>query len=168
MNTLNKNIFFTFLLVILISELAFSEEADSDQPIEIEADTMMVEETKNTSTYEGDVVLTQGSLIINADRLIIREDRQGFQHSTSIGNPTTFKQKMKDSDEYIEGKALRIEYDGHMDKIHGPSATRLSRIRLPAKALRSISCLLDTACRTLAKPKRVCQFIYNYYQVPVQ
>ncbi len=30
---------------------------------------MMVEETKNTSTYEGDVVLTQGSLIINADRL---------------------------------------------------------------------------------------------------
>jgi len=25
---------------------------------------------------------------------------------------------MKDSDEYIEGKALRIEYDGHMDKIH--------------------------------------------------
>ena len=93
MNTLNKNIFFTFLLVILIPELAFSEEADSDQPIEIEADTMMVEETKNTSTYEGDVVLTQGSLIINADRLIIREDRQGFQHSTSIGNPTTFKQK---------------------------------------------------------------------------
>lgn len=118
MNTLNKNIFFTFLLVILIPELAFTAEADSDQPIEIEADTMMVEETKNTSTYEGDVVLTQGSLIINADRLIIREDRQGFQHSTSIGNPTTFKQKMKDSDEYIEGKALRIEYDGHMDKIH--------------------------------------------------
>jgi len=60
LNTLNKNIFFTFLLVILIPELAFSEEADSDQPIEIEADTMMVEETKNTSTYEGDVVLTQG------------------------------------------------------------------------------------------------------------
>jgi len=79
---------------------------------------MMVEETKNTSTYEGDVILTQGSLIINADKLIIREDRQGFQHSTSIGKPTTFKQKMKGSDEYIEGKALRIEYDGHMDKIH--------------------------------------------------
>ena len=25
---------------------------------------------------------------------------------------------MEGSDEYIEGKALRIEYDGHMDKIH--------------------------------------------------
>ena len=25
---------------------------------------------------------------------------------------------MEGSEEYIEGKALRIEYDGHMDKIH--------------------------------------------------
>ena len=105
-------------MAVLFSQFAISEEADSDKPIEIEADTMMIEETKNTSTYEGDVILTQGSLIIYADKLIIREDRQGFQHSTSIGKPTTFKQKMQGSDEYIEGKALRIEYDGHMDKIH--------------------------------------------------
>ncbi|MBT3826917.1 MAG: lipopolysaccharide transport periplasmic protein LptA [Nitrosomonadales bacterium] len=106
------------MLAIFMPQLAFSELADSDKPIEIEADTMTIEDTKNTSTYEGDVILTQGSLIIYADKLIIREDRQGFQHSTSIGKPTTFKQKMEGSDEYIEGKALRIEYDGHMDKIH--------------------------------------------------
>jgi len=113
-----KKRFVTLLLIALCPQFSHGEIDDSDQPIEIEADTMMVEETKNTSTYEGDVILTQGSLIINADKLIIREDRQGFQHSTSIGKPTTFKQKMKGSDEYIEGKALRIEYDGHMDKIH--------------------------------------------------
>ena len=118
MNTKSKNIYYVFVIAVLFPMLAISEESDSDKPIEIEADTMIIEETKNTSTYEGDVILTQGSLIINADKLIIREDRQGFQHSTSIGNPTTFKQKMEGSDEYIEGKALRIEYDGHMDKIY--------------------------------------------------
>ena len=118
MNKKNINIYFAFLIAVFFSQHAISEEADSDKPIEIEADTMLVEETKNTSTYEGDVILTQGTLVINADKLIIREDRQGFQHSTSIGNPTTFKQKMEGSDEYIEGKALRIEYDGHMDKIY--------------------------------------------------
>ena len=118
MNKKKINIYFAFLIAVFFSQHAISEEADSDKPIEIEADTMLVEETKNTSTYEGDVILTQGTLVINADKLIIREDRQGFQHSTSIGNPTTFKQKMEGSDEYIEGKALRIEYDGHMDKIH--------------------------------------------------
>ena len=118
MNKKNINIYCAFIIAVFFSQHAISEEADSDKPIEIEADTMLVEETKNTSTYEGDVILTQGTLVIYADKLIIREDRQGFQHSTSIGNPTTFKQKMEGSDEYIEGKALRIEYDGHMDKIH--------------------------------------------------
>ena len=118
MKKIIKKRFVTLFLIVLCPQFSYGEIDDSDQPIEIEADTMMVEETKNTSTYEGDVILTQGSLIINADKLIIREDRQGFQHSTSIGKPTTFKQKMKGSDEYIEGKALRIEYDGHMDKIH--------------------------------------------------
>ena len=118
MNTKNKYIYYVFAIAILFCHFAISEEADSDKPIEIEADTMTIEETKNTSTYEGDVVLTQGSLIINADRLIIREDRQGFQHSTSIGNPTTFKQKQEGKNEYIEGSAQRIEYDGRMDKVH--------------------------------------------------
>lgn len=118
MKKIIKKRFVTLFLIVLYPQFSYGEIDDSDQPIEIEADTMMVEETKNTSTYEGDVILTQGSLIIYADKLIIREDRQGFQHSTSIGKPTTFKQKMKGSDEYIEGKALRIEYDGHMDKIH--------------------------------------------------
>ena len=79
---------------------------------------MTVDDTKNISTYQGDVILTQGTLIIKADELIVREDNQGFQHSTSIGNPTTFKQKREGLDEYIEGIGQRIDYDGHMDKVH--------------------------------------------------
>ena len=59
MNTKNKYIYYVFVIAILFCHFAISEEADSDKPIEIEADTMTVEETKNTSTYEGDVILTQ-------------------------------------------------------------------------------------------------------------
>jgi len=107
------------LIALLISySFSYAEKADRDKPIEIEADTMTVDDAKSTSIYTGDVILTQGTLLINADELIVRQDKQGFQHSTSIGNPTTFKQKMEGSNEYIQGKALRIEYDGHMDKIH--------------------------------------------------
>lgn len=120
MKNLNKKIISKYLFVSLIffSVLGFGEKADREKPIEIVADTMLVDDSKNTSTYEGDVILTQGTLIIKADTLIVREDKQGFQHSTSIGKPTTFKQKMEGSEKFIEGKALRIEYDGHMDKIH--------------------------------------------------
>ena len=47
----------------------------------------------------------------------MREDKEGFQHSTSTGNPTTFKQKREGKNEYMEGSAQRIEYDGRMDKV---------------------------------------------------
>jgi lipopolysaccharide export system protein LptA len=121
MKNLKSNIFTKkiFLLIsLIISFDVLSEKSDKDKPIEIEADSMTVDDSKSTSIYEGDVILTQGTLIIKADTLIVREDKQGFQHSTSIGKPTTFKQKIEGSDKFIQGKALRIEYDGHMDKIH--------------------------------------------------
>jgi lipopolysaccharide export system protein LptA len=104
--------------LLISSTFLYAEKADRDKPIEIEADTMTVDDAKNTSIYTGDVILTQGTLLIKAEELIVRQDKQGFQHSTSLGNPTTFKQKMEASNEYIQGKALRIEYDGHMDKIY--------------------------------------------------
>jgi lipopolysaccharide export system protein LptA len=109
------------LIVILIglctSLQAFAEAADRDKPIELEADTVTVNDAKKTSTYTGTVILTQGTLIIRADKLVVREDKEGFQHSTSTGNPTTFKQKREGKNEYMEGNAQRIEYDGRMDKV---------------------------------------------------
>jgi len=104
--------------LIMTSSNVFAEKADREKPIELEADTMTSNESKNTSVYSGNVILTQGTLLIKADELTIREDSQGFQHSTSVGNPTTFKQKREGKDAYIEGSAQRIEYDGRMDKVH--------------------------------------------------
>ena len=103
-------------LILFISFFSFAEKADKDQPIIIDSDELLIDDSKNISTYSGDVILQQGTLIIRGDKLIIREDKQGFQHSTS--EKPTFKQKMEESDDYIEGQALRIEYDGNMDKIH--------------------------------------------------
>ena len=109
---------FSVMLIGLVTHLqAFSEAADRDKPIELEADTVTVNDAKQTSTYTGTVILTQGTLIIRADKLVVREDKEGFQHSTSTGNPTTFKQKREGKNEYMEGSAQRIEYDGRMDKV---------------------------------------------------
>jgi lipopolysaccharide export system protein LptA len=105
------------LLGLCNSANAFAEAADRDKPIELEADTVTVNDAKKTSTYTGTVVLTQGTLVIRADKLVVREDKEGFQHSTSTGNPTTFKQKREGKNEYMEGSAQRIEYDGRMDKV---------------------------------------------------
>jgi lipopolysaccharide export system protein LptA len=105
------------VLLLVTYGVAFAEKADRDQPIDLEADTVTVNDAKKISNYTGNVVLTQGTLIIHADKLIVHEDKEGFQHSSSFGNPTTFKQKSEGKDEYIEGSAQRIEYDGRMDKV---------------------------------------------------
>jgi len=109
--------FILALLVLLASGMALAEKADRDKPIDLEADNLSVNDAKKISTYNGNVVLTQGTLTIHADRMIVREDAEGFQHSTSTGNPTTFRQKMEGKDEYIQGSGQRIEYDGRMDKV---------------------------------------------------
>lgn len=105
------------LSLLGVSGRAMAEAADRDKPIDLEADTVKVDDSKQISTYSGNVILTQGTLVIHADKLIVREDNLGFQHSTSLGNPTTFKQKMEGKNEYMEGSAQRIEYNGRMDKV---------------------------------------------------
>lgn len=104
-------------LMMCISSIAWAEKADRDKPIDLEADNLSVNDAKKTSVYTGNVVLTQGTLVIHADKLVVREDTEGFQHSTSYGDPTTFRQKMEGKDEYITGSGQRIEYDGRMDKV---------------------------------------------------
>ena len=118
---------FIHTIFLSISFVAFSEEADRDKAIEIESDTMTVDDAKSISIYKGDVILTQGTLIIRAHELTVREDSQGFQHSTAIGKPTIFKQKREGREDYIEGSAKRIEYDGHMDKVHLYSGASVKR-----------------------------------------
>jgi lipopolysaccharide export system protein LptA len=105
------------LTMLLAGAPALAEKADREKPIDLEADAVTVNDAKKTSTYTGNVILTQGTLVIRGDKLVVREDKEGFQHSTSYGNPTTFKQKREGKNEYIEGSGQRIEYDGRMDKV---------------------------------------------------
>ncbi len=113
------NFFCISMLIIsfMTSLNAQAEVADRDKPIELEADSVIVDDAKKISTYMGAVVLTQGTLVIHADKLVVREGPNGFQSSTSTGNPTTFRQKREGKNEYMTGSGRRIEYDGRMDKV---------------------------------------------------
>ena len=106
-----------FFALSFIALSAMAEKADRDKPIEIEADTVTSNDAKKVSVYTGNVIVTKGTLVIKGDKIVMREDEMGFQHGSSYGNPTTFKQKRDGKDEYMEGSAMRIEYDGRMDKV---------------------------------------------------
>ena len=78
---------------------------------------MTVDDAKHIATFEGHVVLTQGTLMIRGDRMQVVQDSAGFRHGTTWGNPAYFRQKRDGAPDYIEGWAERIEYDGRDDKV---------------------------------------------------
>ena len=111
----------------LTSESALAERADRDKPINIESDSMISDGAKKVSTFEGKVVLVQGSLIIRADRIVVRQDGDGFYYGVASGKPATFRHKREGYGEYIDGEAFRIEYDNKLERVEFFNAARLRR-----------------------------------------
>ena len=106
----------TLILVFAVSLplSALAEKADRDKPMQVEAKKITIDDAKSIQILEGDVVLTKGTLVIKAERVIVTEDQYGFQKGTAFagaGKLANFRQKREGKEEYIEGEAERIEYN---------------------------------------------------------
>jgi lipopolysaccharide export system protein LptA len=88
--------------------------------VNIEADRLSLDGLKE-SVFEGNVTLTQGSMSLRADRVVVRQDAGGFNYAFAYGKPAYFRQKREGLDEYVEGFAERMEYDGKQDKMQMPA-----------------------------------------------
>lgn len=107
------------LSMTLASVAAHAERADSKQPVNIEADRVSVDDRNKTHTFEGNVVLSQGSLSIRGNRLVVTQNDDGFQTGVATGGKdgrASFRQRREGRSEFVEGLAERIEYDGRTEK----------------------------------------------------
>lgn len=105
------------LLLLAWSSLLYAENADRDKPLHLESDRAFVDDAKQTSVFEGDVQLTQGTILIHAEKVVLTEDKQGYKHCTATGKLASFRQKMEGSEEYMEGFGERIEYDTRAETV---------------------------------------------------
>ena len=120
------------LLGLVLASIAWAERADQDKPIHIEADRATVEDVKHSnasrvSIFTGNVKFTQGTLIIRAEKVILKEDADGLRYATALGNLVSFRQKRDGLDEYIKGWSRRVEFDNNTDKIELFREARLKR-----------------------------------------
>ncbi len=106
---------------------AHAEKADKDKPTQIDANRMSSDDARRISIFEGNVILTKGTILIRADRITVRQDPEGFQISTATGSPARFRQKRDGKDEWIEGEALTIEVDDKKEKIELRDQARILR-----------------------------------------
>jgi lipopolysaccharide export system protein LptA len=125
------------LAALLLASAAQAEKADRSKPLVVESDgkkAASVDLAKRTTTVTGNVVITQGTLQIKADKVDVREDAPGRFSAVALGQPATFRQKRDRVDEVIEAQAQRIEYDGGADRIRliGEARMRVLRAGQPA------------------------------------
>jgi lipopolysaccharide export system protein LptA len=115
------------LLLWTWSNVLHAENADRDKPIHLESDRVLIDDVKQTSVFEGQVELTQGTLDIQADKIVLTQDKLGNKHCTATGNPASFRQKHEGKDEYMEGYGERIEYDTRAETVDFYGQARVKR-----------------------------------------
>ena len=79
------------------------------------ADRLTADDANRTSTFDGGVIVTQGTMRITASKVTVREDAERFKYYVASGAPVTFRQKRDKVDEWIEGFAERAEFDDRND-----------------------------------------------------
>ena len=115
-----------------------AEKADRLKPLNVEADQPSnLDLQKRVVVFNGNVVITKGTLVIRAAKIEVRETADGYQVATAIGSPSkpaTFRQKRDGVDEHIEGQAERLEYDSKADTVRFVNAAVVRRLRGAAVA----------------------------------
>jgi lipopolysaccharide export system protein LptA len=91
---------------------AHAEKADRDKPIFYQGDTGGANLGSKDGELSGNVVITQGTMVIRADRITFQQNPDNSLSATAYGNPVTFREKRDGVEEYYEAVAQRIVYSG--------------------------------------------------------
>jgi lipopolysaccharide export system protein LptA len=122
-----------FLLIgLATASAAIAEKADSTKPTNVEANHMEYDDVKQINTFTGNVVLTRGTILMKANKMVVTQDPSGYQYVTLYAAPgslASFKQKRDGGpDQWIDGQAERIEYDDKAEIMKLFSKARMRRL----------------------------------------
>ena len=124
---------YVFVIMVFLTS-AFSakaEKADREKPTNVEANRMTSDEARRISIFEGNVVLIKGTITVRAERIVVRQDADGFQYASASGAPVRFRQKGDpvggQEGVWIDGEALRVEIDEKNERIELQENARITR-----------------------------------------
>ncbi len=109
----------------LIAAAGMAHAQDASTPPAEEPDTLVLSDTldyddvKKESVFTGNVIMTRGNMTLHSDRLVMREDAEGFQHGTATVNNGLVSIRQEDAAKFevVEAKGLRGEYNGKTEEI---------------------------------------------------
>ncbi|AIR88014.1 lipopolysaccharide transport periplasmic protein LptA [Pseudomonas cremoricolorata] len=111
--------FLLSLSAALGSASAWALPTDRDKPIRIQADNAHLDDKQGVATYTGDVIITQGSMMIKGNTVTITRAQSGdIDVVTSVGNLAYFEQQQNAAKpDKMKGWAVTIQYQAQKDLV---------------------------------------------------
>lgn len=124
---------FLLLTGLVASSSTYAEKADANKPTNVEANHMEYDDIKQINVFTGNVVLTRGTILMKANKMVVKQDPEGYQFVTLYATPNgalaSFRQKRDGGpNEWIDGQAERIEYDDKHEVLKLFSNARMRRL----------------------------------------
>lgn len=120
-----------------------TKNKDRQQPIVVEADGVTYKDITQTSLFTGNVILTQGTMVIHADQVETIVDPEGYQFATaSMANKSgmvKFTQKREGSNEIIKAQANKLIYDGKQNLVVLSDRAQMKRLSPKGKLIDQIN-----------------------------
>lgn len=123
---------YTCVVALLLCAPAQAKQGDKAQPLYATADALRVDDAKGVSVFTGNVVITKGSIVINADRFEVRDGADGAQigiATANAGRTATFSQDRDTDNESIRGRAQRIDYNSATERLELTGNAVMQRFR---------------------------------------
>ena len=99
-----------FLANFIASPAILALEKDSSQPISIDSNSGSYDDKKGISIYTGEVIVVQGSMRLEADKLVVYLENREVQKMVATGTPVKFQQTPEAGKEDVHGNSLKAEY----------------------------------------------------------
>ncbi|MDX2477851.1 MAG: lipopolysaccharide transport periplasmic protein LptA [Gammaproteobacteria bacterium] len=94
---------------ILFSSPVLALDSDKDAPVTINADTTDIDFRTGKRVLSGNVDITQGTLNIRADKIVLIYKGDEIDTATAYGKPVRFKQLPEGQKQMVHGEGITLE-----------------------------------------------------------
>ncbi len=97
---------------------AYALDSDREQPVHLEADHASYNQQTGVTVYTGNVILTQGTLRVEADIVTANLDQnRSIKDVTAQGKPAKFQQKVSPDKGIVYGQGNKVYYEAANSQI---------------------------------------------------
>lgn len=114
------------LALAMAVSVTHANPADRSKPINISADASEYDEKAGTQVLSGNVEISQGSMVIKADRIKVELKNNALFRITGNGNPIRFQQ-LTERNELLRGQSESISYNTETAEITFKGEAELER-----------------------------------------